>query len=166
MHVVDIVLLVFFLGSMFVGYKTGFISALLTWVGLFVSLMMIARYGPIVQAGIMIRFGLGPLFSAMIAYILIAVLIMVLFALLKILLNYLTKLIQLSFLNKIFGAVFGFFSMIVVLVIFVLLIGFVPFKESFYNYLTSSMIIQETIRVKDLVRNDIKDLVPPELFNR
>jgi len=166
MHIVDIVLLVLFLGSMVVGYKTGFISALLTWVGLFVSLIMIARYGPIVQAGIMIRFGLGPLFSAILAYVLIVVLIIVLFALLKILLNYLTKLIQLTFLNKIFGAVFGLLNMIVILCIFVLLVGFVPFKESLNNTLRESMIIRETIRVKDLVRNDIKDLVPPELFNR
>ena len=166
MHVVDIVLLVLFLVSMVVGYKTGFISSLLTWIGLFVSLLMIARYGPIVQAGIMIRFDLGPLFSAIIAYVLIAVLIMVLFAILKILLNYLTKLIQLTFLNKIFGAVFGLFSMIVILVIFVLLINFVPFMASFNNTLRGSMIIRETIRVKELVRNDIKDLVPPEFFTR
>ena len=164
MHVVDIVLVALFIFSMIVGYKKGFISALLTWVGLFASVLMILRYSPMVQAGIMIRFEFNPIISALIAYILIFILIMVLFAIVNILINYLVRHMNLSVINRIFGAIFGFLNMVVMLIIMTFFIDFMPFLTRYNDFLMGSVIMSETVKVKEMIRSDISEILPAEFF--
>jgi len=164
MHIVDIVLAVLFVFAIIVGYNKGFVSALLTWVGLFASVLMILRYSPMVQAGIMIRFNLSPIISAMIAYLLIFILIMVLFAIVNILINYFVRYANLSPINKIFGAVFGILNMAVMLIIVSFFIEFMPFLTRFSDYLMESVILSEVVRIKEMIRSDIRDLLPLEFF--
>jgi len=164
MHIVDIVLLVLFLVAMIWGFKKGFITALLLWIGLFTTMLMIARFGPMVQAGLMIKFSLGGFFAGVIAYLLIFVLICVLFAILNILLNYLAKLLNLTFVNRVIGSVFGFLNMAIILVLFLLLMDFFPFFPKFNAYLGNSVVITETHKIKDLAKTDIREKLPAEFF--
>lgn len=166
MHTVDIILIIVFLVSMIIGYKKGFISALLTWIGLFVSLIMIARFGPMVKAGIMIKFPIGEFFSTVIAYLLIFVLISIFAAILKILLNYLTKLLKLSFINRIIGAVFGFLNCMVILIIFLLITDIIPYTKKINTVTKDSVIISESHKIKDAIKIDLKNKIPAEFLNR
>ena len=164
MHVVDIVLSVLFLVSLVIGYKKGFVSALLTWVGLFASVLMILRYSPMVQAGIMIRFDFSPIISALIAYLLVFILIMVLFAIVNILINYLIRFTNLNFINKLFGAIFGFLNMVVMLIVILFFINYMPFLARYNEFLMNSVILNEIAYIKDLIQSDIREILPAEFF--
>ena len=164
MHIVDIVLLVLFIVSMIIGYNKGFISALFTWIGLFASVLMILRYSPMVQAGIMIKFNFSPIISALIAYILIFIIIMILFAIVNILINYLVRSMNLSFINKMFGAVFGLLNMAVMLIFLIFFINFMPFLTRYNDFLMKSVIMTETAKLKEMIRSDVREILPVEFF--
>lgn len=166
MHTVDIILICIIIISMIVGFKKGFISSLLTWVGLFASLIMILRFGPMVKAGIMIKFGLGNFFSTILAYLLIFILISILASLLKIVLNYLAKLLNLSFINRVFGAVFGFMNIMVILMLFLFVMDIFPYFKDFKIYLKNSIIISEAQKMKTALKTDIKEIMPQDLIKK
>ena len=157
MHGLDIFLLIVFLAAMVYGFKKGFISVMLTWMGLLISLILIARLGPMIQLGLMAKYDISPFFSTVLTIVLIFFLISILVAILKILLNDLAKLLNLSFLNRIIGSVFGFLNIIVILTLFLAFLNFLPRLERFKSFVHSSVIITEVNRVYELVKVEIKE---------
>ena len=157
MHTVDIVIIVIFLVSSLLGFKKGFISAIITWVGLLTSLIMIARFGPMVQAGIEFKFAISSPLSKIFAYLLIFILISILAAILKILLNYLAKLLNLSMLNRTIGAVFGLLNSMIIIIFFLFLIDILPYVQPIKEFVSDSAIIKEMQKIKETIILDIKD---------
>ena len=157
MHTIDIILSIVFLVAMIWGFKSGFISMLLAWIGLFTSLLMIARFAPMVKEGIMIKYPIGDLFASIIACILILALIALLIGILKILFNYLAKTLNLTFINRIFGMIFGFVNMAIVLIILVFLFNLQPFFTVYKNKLNESVAISETNKVIDFIKAKIDE---------
>ena len=164
MHYIDIILLILFFVTMVYYFWKGFISSVLAFVGLFVTLVMIARYGPMVKYGIMIRFGIGEFFSNILACLLIFVLISVLIAILKLLLNYMAKLLKLTFINRVLGAAFGFVNVMIVIVLFFMFLDSIPFLSSVRDHMNHSVIITETHKIYRLVKYNIRDKLPPDFF--
>ncbi|MCL2064824.1 MAG: CvpA family protein [Candidatus Cloacimonetes bacterium] len=165
MHIIDISLLVIFLSAMIIGYKVGFISAALTWIGFFATLLMIGRLVPMVKYGIMIRFSIGDFLASIFSYLLIVVMIAILFTLLKKLINALSKSLKLTFLNRIVGAVFGFFNVMMVIAVLLFFINSIPFLKTNQEKFKESVIITEIYRLYDYIRYDIRDKIPDNFFN-
>ncbi|MCK9329011.1 MAG: CvpA family protein [Candidatus Cloacimonetes bacterium] len=157
MHTVDIILIIIFLVSMLLGFKKGFISAIITWIGLLVSLLMIVRFGPMVQAGIEFKLSIGSPLSKIIAYVLIFILISILGAILKILLNYIAKLLNLSLLNRTIGAIFGLLNCMIVIIFLLFIIDFLPYVKPVKEYLNDSAIITEMQKIKKTIIFDLKE---------
>ena len=164
MHIVDGIILIILVASMVYYFWRGFVSAGLTWIGLFSSFLMIVRYGPMVKHGIMVKFSMSDFFSTVLAYFLILVMITILIFLLRILLNYLVRKLKLTFLNRVLGVVFGFLNVFLVVILLVLFINFVPKFPNFKSWLNESATVKESNRVYHFFRYDMRANLPAEYF--
>jgi len=153
--VLNIILLIFFGAAVFHGYKKGLIASLIHWIGLIASSILVLRYAPMVKVGIMNKFPIGAFFATSLSYILIFILIAILANILIIILNQITNLLSMNFLNRIFGAAFGFLNALIVLILFLALIEFLPFTKPIQNWMNKSVIIQETHKIKSTIKPGI-----------
>lgn len=153
--ILNIILLAFFIVALFHGYKKGLIASLIYWVGLISSSILVLRYAPMVKIGIMNKFPIGSFFANFLSYILIFIMIAILVNLLIILLNQIANMLSLSFLNRVFGAAFGFLNALVVLILFLTVIEFLPFTKPIQIWLNKSVIIQETHKIKNTIRPSV-----------
>ena len=151
MHYIDIFLLLLFLGAMLLGFIKGFLSTFLTLIGLFLTLLFVSRFGPMVKYGIMIRFSFDDFFSSLLAYLLIIIMVAILISLIRVILNY-TKKSKYSFLNKVLGAVFYVFNVLVALAIILTLLSYLQLFTSFVEQLNESLIITEIYRMLEYVK--------------
>jgi membrane protein required for colicin V production len=165
MNFIDITLLIILVLGMLYGIKKGFITCFLAWIGFFVSMIMLARFGPTIQAGLMIHYNLGIFFSAVIAYLLIIVLIALMIKLLQILLNFVADVLMLTILNRIMGGIFSFLNVLIIIVLLLLFINLFPFLDGFKaNLIERSTILRETFRIVETVKINFKDKMPDDYF--
>ena len=157
MHGIDVFLVIVFLLSMLIGFKYGFITMALSWLGVLFSVLMVVRFRPMVKYGIIERFSMGELFATILSYVLIFLVIAILVAFLKKVLNYLAKALRLSLVNRAIGAVFGFLNVLFILVLFLGIINLFPFLKGFSDWLSRSVIITEIDRIYDVVRFEVAD---------
>lgn len=162
MSILNIILIAFFIFFIYVGYRRGLIASVIHWVGLFVSMILVVRFAPMVKAGLMAKFPIGNFFATSLAYILIFVLITILANLLIILMNQVADKLSLNFLNRSLGAAFGFLNSILILILFLILIDMLPFTKPIGKWVNTSPIIQETQKLK----NSLKPVIQQQIKNQ
>jgi uncharacterized membrane protein required for colicin V production len=154
-NVLNTILIVYLIASLFYGFKKGLIATVVHWIGLAITSVLIIRYAPMVKTGIMNKFPIGSFLANCLTYLLIFVMIAILAKLVIILLHQIANLLSLSFLNKCFGAVIGFLNAIIVLIVIIAIIEIIPYTDSIQKYLNKSYIIQETQKIKETIKPSV-----------
>jgi membrane protein required for colicin V production len=129
MTLVDWAVVIIMLGAVIAGMTQGFFRSVCSLAGLIVGLSVAGwNYGRL--AGIFLPLVRYAAIADAVAFLLIALLVMVLFALIGKMLAKAFKMIGLGWLDGIFGAIFGFFQGVVVVVVLILVIvAFFPQQE-------------------------------------
>lgn len=127
MGIFDWLILIFLAFLMFRGWRKGFIGMLLHLVGIILVFFLVAHYFPLVKHGLMLKFHLGVILSTVLAVILIVALIALIVQIIKMLLERAVKLMHISFINSSIGALLGFLTGLVFLVVISILIDVIPF---------------------------------------
>jgi uncharacterized membrane protein required for colicin V production len=126
MGIFDWLILIFLAFLLFRGWRKGFIGMLLHLVGIILVFFLIAHYFPLVKHGLMLKLHLGAILSTILAVILIVAMIALIVQIIKMLLERAVKLMHISFINSSVGAMLGFLTGLVFLVILSMLIDLIP----------------------------------------
>jgi uncharacterized membrane protein required for colicin V production len=150
MHPIDMVLIALFLVAFIFGFKKGFIASILTLVGLVTTLVLLARYTPMVKQGIALKFPqLSDFLSGVLAYALIVVAVAVLFFIIRILLEYVARKLSLTLANRVLGAIFALCNLFVVILIFLLVVDYFTLLHGIKDKLQQSIFITQMYKVHD-----------------
>jgi len=126
MGIFDWLILLFIVYLMWRGWRKGFIGTLLHLVGVIMVFFLVAHYFPMVKQGLIIKLHLGTLLSTILAVILIVAMIAIIVQIIKLILERTLKLIHMSFINSAMGALFGFMTGLLLIVVLSILIDVVP----------------------------------------
>jgi uncharacterized membrane protein required for colicin V production len=140
------VIIIMMILGMAIGYGKGFISSIIILAGLFITVLIIANFGPSLQARL-VAWGTHPTFATILMAVSIFVIIAILCSIIKLLFNKITKLLKISFLNRVAGAVLGFSGVIVLWIMVLAILDLFPIFIRFHEYLYESTIIQEVARI-------------------
>jgi membrane protein required for colicin V production len=126
MGIFDWLLLLFLVFVIWRGWRKGFIGMLLHLAGVILVFFLVAHYFPMVKQGLMLKLHLGNVLSTILAVILIVAMIALIVQIIRMLLEKAVKLMHISFLNSSMGALLGFLTGLLFIVVLSLLIELVP----------------------------------------
>lgn len=126
MGVIDWIILVLLLVFLVFGLKRGFAGMIIQLLGYFATFLLIGQYYPMVRSSLMLKLKLGQTLASVLGIILIIVLIAVIARLIVYFLNRTLKIMRLSLTNKFFGALFGLFNALLIVMIVTVILDFVP----------------------------------------
>lgn len=154
MGIFDWTILAFLLVFLVLGYRRGLIGMLINLAGFVLSFLLVSHYYPLVRQGLMIRLHLGSTLATILAVCLIIMSITVIVKLVIFFLDRTIKLMNLSFLNRSLGAIFGLFNGILCVVIISIVIDYIPLISNRLND-SSQHRVYAGVRVikEDLVDN-------------
>jgi uncharacterized membrane protein required for colicin V production len=134
MGIFDWLLILFLVLLMWRGWRKGFIGMLLHLAGVIMVFFLVAHYYPLVKDGLMLKLHLGSLLSMILAVILIVALIALIVQIIRLLLEKAVKIMHMSFLNSAMGALLGFLTGLIFIIVLSILIDFIPsFKKPLEN---------------------------------
>ncbi|NCU27415.1 CvpA family protein [Candidatus Nomurabacteria bacterium] len=126
MGIFDWTILAFLLVFLVMGYRKGLVGMLINLAGFVLSFLLVSHYYPLVRQGLMIRLHIGGGFATFLSICLILVSITVIVKIVIYLLNKTISMMNLSFLNRSLGAVFGLANAILCVIIISIVIDYVP----------------------------------------
>ena len=154
MNLLDIVIILFVLFSIFQGYRRGILATLFKWAGLVLAIILIGRFSPLVTVGITHKLHLGSFLAAIIAYILIFVLVYLLARLLTFISEMFLKAVKLNTINRILGGVMGLVNSLLVLMILLLILDLLPFTQNLQKKVNQAKMVSATrVLMEDLKVN-------------
>ncbi len=134
MGILDWLILIVLIVLMVWGWRKGIIAMALQLAGAFLVFFLIAHYFPLVRNGLMVKLHLGSLLSTILGVILIVALIALVVQIIRLLMERTLKLMHVSFLNSSLGALIGFLTGLIVVVVLSIMIELVPsFRRSLDN---------------------------------
>jgi membrane protein required for colicin V production len=142
MQILDITLALVLVVFIIFGYRKGLIGELLQLAGLIISFVLIGKYAHLVKDGLMMKWHLGPFLSTLCSYLLIFILIAIIIQLVRMAIERFAEALNLNFLNRTLGAVFGLLSGLFFFALILILIDLLPFSESFQHATVNSRVIQ------------------------
>jgi len=129
MGIFDWLLLLFLVFMMWRGWRKGIIGMLLHLAGVILVFFLIANYFPLVKQGLILKLHLGNALSTILAVVLIVAMIALIVQIIRLLLEKTLKLMHMSFFNSALGALFGFLTGLVFIIVLSILIEIVPSFE-------------------------------------
>lgn len=126
MGIIDWIILGFLLLFIYFGWRKGFTAAVVQFCGHVLTFFLVAHYFPLVQLRLIERFHLGRNWALLFAILLIVVLAAVVIKLVVYILQKVLKALKLSTMNKTAGAGLGFVNGLVVVIIFMVILDFIP----------------------------------------
>ncbi|MCD4650785.1 MAG: CvpA family protein [Candidatus Cloacimonetes bacterium] len=117
MSVLDIIFIAMFIVVFSYGFKRGFIASVLQLAGIVLGIILVARFGPLVQRGLMYWFNLGATPAAILAYILIFLLLLLIIRIIITLLQKITSFLGLRFIDRVLGGLFTVLNFFLILVL-------------------------------------------------
>jgi membrane protein required for colicin V production len=161
---VDIVLSVILLACFVFGFLKGIIASVIHLLGLISSLVLIVRFAPLVQDGLILRFQMNTLVAGILSYSLIFIMIMLLAKIIILLLHKLVSLLNLTFINRFLGAIFGLLNGFILLTIIFTVIEFLPFYDEVKKATKDSYIVKYLQIASDEIKLEIIQRIPqPEV---
>lgn len=142
MQIVDIILALVLVVFIIFGYRKGLIGELLQLTGLIVSFLLIGKYAPLVKAGLIMKWHLGPFLATLCSYLLIFILIAIIIQLVRMGMEHFVEALNLTFLNRTLGAAFGLLSGLFFFALVLILIDLLPISEKFQHATMNSKVIQ------------------------
>ena len=163
----DIILSLFLVLFLFVGYKKGFVSSVISLVGLSAIVVLIGRFAPLAKEGLIGRFALSSLSATVLSYILIVVLIMLIAKIVKIILHKIILFLEINWLDKLLGSVFGLMNGVLILMLLVIMIDVLPISNYVWDK-TSNSKLTNSIRIltQDVEVNFLKKIPQPNIDKR
>ncbi|MBN2829137.1 MAG: CvpA family protein [Candidatus Cloacimonetes bacterium] len=155
MKILDIALLIVLLIITIYGWRKGIIASLLQLAGIVVCFVLAGKYAPLFQNALVNNFGLGTTLSMFLAYLLVVIIILLIFQIIRLLLEGVLKLLNLTIINRILGALFAFINGVLLFVVLLTLIEISPGKESFVNSTKGSVFISSVREVKNELINTL-----------
>ena len=144
MNTQDIIISVFLFLFVLHGFWKGFFASILHLAGLILAILLISKIGFVVKYSLMEMWNLGEIPAALIAYVLIFLIIMIITKIAISLIKRLMRALNLSFLDRIGGAVFGLLNGMLALGMIMILIDISPFAEEINQVTSESKIIEST----------------------
>ncbi|MBP7310241.1 MAG: CvpA family protein [Candidatus Cloacimonetes bacterium] len=126
MGIIDWILLGFLVLFIWFGWRKGFTAAIVQLGGHILTFILVAHYFPLVQLSLMSKFGIGRNWALFWAIILIVVLVAVVIKVVIFILQRVLKVLKLTTANKTAGAGLGLVNGLIVIMIFMVLLDFVP----------------------------------------
>ncbi|MFO7895491.1 MAG: CvpA family protein [Candidatus Cloacimonadales bacterium] len=157
MSIIDIVLSVVIVVFFSLGFAKGLIKSVVQLLGLIATIYLITTSGHLVQSELINRFGLQPALATIAAYIVIALIIFIMVKLMSWLLESLVGLLQLKFFNRLLGGLFGILYSFFIVALLLVLIEFLPVADTFYEATADSKIINYVRNSKDNIKLEIPD---------
>ena len=133
------------------GLMSGFIRSLSIFIGLILGVYIAHIYAPDLSPTIQEWFTLSAKQCLSLAYVIIFIAVMILVAIVSRILDKFLHLILLGWLNKLLGALFGFFKWAIILSLFIMLI---EYANSKFEFLTPEK------KSESLLYEPIKNVVP------
>ncbi len=127
MGIFDWLMLLFLVFLMWRGWRKGFVGMLLHLVGVILVYFLVAHYFPLVKAGLMDKVHMGTILATILAVVLIVAMIAIIVQIIKMILERTLKLMHISFINSAMGAILGFMTGLLMLVVLSILIDVMPF---------------------------------------
>ncbi len=134
MGILDWLILLFLAFVLWRGWRKGIIGMLLHLVGVILVFFLVAHYFTMVKYGLMTKLHLGSALSTILAVVLIVALIALIVQIIRLLLEKTVKLMHVSFFNSALGALLGFLTGLLLVVVLSILIELVPsFRQKLEN---------------------------------
>ncbi len=160
MLTVDIVLAVILLACFIYGFIKGFVSSVIHLAGLIASLVLVVRFAPLVKGGLITQFNFNPLLSGTLSYFLIFVLIMLLAKILAIVIDKMINLLNLTFLNRVLGGLFGLLNGFILLTMIFTLTEFFIYKENTDKLVNNSYLLKYLQIASDEIKSELQEKIP------
>ncbi|HNX00271.1 MAG TPA: CvpA family protein [Candidatus Cloacimonadota bacterium] len=142
MHVLDIILSLILVVFIVFGYRKGLIGELLQLAGLIATFLLVGRFAPLVKAGLIMKWHLGPFLATLCSYLIIFILIAIIIQLVRMAMEHFVEALNLNFLNRSLGAAFGLLSGLFFFAIILILIDLLPLSHSFDRATMDSKVIK------------------------
>jgi len=126
MGVIDWIILALLLVFTFLGWRRGFVAAIVQLCGYILTFFLVGHYYPLLQRSLLIRYHMARWMATVLSVLLIIVLIVVVVRIVIYVLNRLLDAMNLSALNKGIGTVLGFANGLLVVIILMVMLDFVP----------------------------------------
>ncbi len=126
MGIIDWIILGFLLLFIWFGWRKGFTAAIVQFGGHILTFILVAHYFPLVQLSLINKYGIGRNWALFWAIVLIVVLVAVVIKVVIYILQRVLKALKLTTANKTAGAGLGFVNGLVLVIIFMVLLDFVP----------------------------------------
>ena len=126
MGIIDWIILVLLFVFLIFGLRRGFAGMLVQLVGYIATFVLIGQYYPLLRNSLVLKFKFDSTLASILAIILIIVLIGVIARLVIYFLDRTLRLMRLSTMNKFFGALFGLFNALLIVMIFTVILDFIP----------------------------------------
>ncbi|MDP8232703.1 MAG: CvpA family protein [Candidatus Zophobacter franzmannii] len=161
MRILDLILLGILIIITFYGWKKGIVASLLSLAGIIISFVLAGLYAPMFQNALVNNFGLGSGMSMFLAYLLVIIIILLIIQIIRLLLEGILKLLHLTIVNRILGAMFAFINGVLLFVVLLTLIEITPAQKKFVKSTEGSVFITSVREVKNelmtlLNKQDIK----------
>ena len=163
MHILDIILGIFLLLFMINGIRKGFIAGVIHLIGLILAIIIIGSTATPVKNGLIEHFHLSETLALILAYILIFLIIMVIVRIVIIILHRIVQTLQLMWLNRLLGAVFGIFNGLLILGLIILGLNLLPFQEDVRAFTDKSYIAGNVRKIVENLesKKKIKEISDP-----
>lgn len=129
MNLVDVILGIFILAFLINGIIKGFISSVVHLLGLIIAVFLIGKIGYDVRIALMEKFTIGETIATIIAYILIFLVIMLIAKIVIMILHKIVTFLNLKFLDRILGGLFGILNGILILAILLIILDISPISK-------------------------------------
>ena len=129
MNLIDVIFGIFLLVFFVIGFKKGFISSVVYLLGLIIAVFLSGKIGYDVRIALMEKFTISETIAMIIAYILIFLVIMLIAKIVIIILNKIVTFLNLKFLDRILGGLFGILNGILILAILLIILDISPISK-------------------------------------
>lgn len=126
MGIIDWVILAMLLAVAVMGFRRGFIGAVLQIIGTLAVFFLVAHFYPLLRNSLVLNYGMNNVLATILAVVLIAILLLAVLRLLIYLLNKLIKALNLSFFNKLLGLAFGLLNGLLAIMVVMLILDYTP----------------------------------------
>jgi len=166
MNTIDIILGIFIFFTFLIGLKKGFIASIINLIALIISLILISQLGPVIKIFLIKVFSLREIIAIILSYVIIFTLIIIIARITILILQKVITFLNLSFINRFLGAIFGLINGVMILIILLLICDISPFREDVKNLTRDSKIVKYLRIFTDEIETNIKPIKKEEKAKR
>jgi membrane protein required for colicin V production len=126
MGVIDWTILAFLLVLTYLGLRRGLVGAVVQFAGVILTFILMGHYYPLLANQLMLKYELSKTLAILISVLLILILVVVITRFVIWILDRFIKAMNLSWLNRLLGAVLGLLNGLILVIIFTVIMDYMP----------------------------------------